>query len=183
MPIVKAGRWDINYIQEGSGPDVVLIHGLAGDYNAWKPQVSVLKATYRVAAFDNPGSGKSGNVPAGSTVRDLGECTLRLMDALGIESAQVVGRSMGGAIGHQMALMAPKRVRSPRTRTIAVWFEGVICQATRRRPRRSRRTRSPGRSRPRPKASCCGRRSRRCRPPSAPRNSRPGRSERRTPAP
>jgi 3-oxoadipate enol-lactonase len=112
MPIVKAGRWDINYMQEGAGPDVVLIHGLAGDYNAWKPQVAVLKALYRVVAFDNPGSGKSGNVPAGSTVRDLGECTLRLMDALGIESAQVVGRSMGGAIGHQMALLAPKRVRS-----------------------------------------------------------------------
>ena len=112
MPIISAGRWDLNYIEEGAGPAVVLIHGLAGDYTAWTRQVSALKANYRVVAFDNPGSGKSGKVDAATTMREMAESTLRLMDALHIESAHVVGRSMGGAIGQQMALLAPQRVRS-----------------------------------------------------------------------
>jgi pimeloyl-ACP methyl ester carboxylesterase len=112
MPIVDAGRWKINYVEEGSGVPVLLIHGLAGDHTAWTPQLDVLKAAYRVIAFDNPGSGKSSKVDAPTSMRELAEANLRLMDRLGIERAHVVGRSMGGAIGQQMALIAPQRVHS-----------------------------------------------------------------------
>lgn len=112
MPVVNTGRFDINYIEEGSGDPVLLIHGLAGDHTAWLPQVAALKDRYRVIAFDNPGSGDSSLVTEPTGTADLADATLGLMDQLGIEKAQVVGRSMGGAIAQHMALKAPDRIQS-----------------------------------------------------------------------
>jgi 3-oxoadipate enol-lactonase len=112
MPIVNTGRFDINYIEEGDGEPVVLIHGLAGDHTAWLPQVAALKDRYRVIAFDNPGSGDSSLVSEPAGTADLADATLGLMDQLGIDAAQIIGRSMGGAVAQHMALKAPDRVRS-----------------------------------------------------------------------
>ena len=112
MPIVNTGRFDINYIEDGDGYPVVLIHGLAGDHTAWLPQVTALKDDYRVIAFDNPGSGDSSTVDDPASTADLADATLGLMDQLGIECAHVIGRSMGGAIAQHMALKAPDRLQS-----------------------------------------------------------------------
>ena len=112
MPIVNTGRFDINYIEDGDGYPVVLIHGLAGDHTAWLPQVAALKDDYRVIAFDNPGSGESSTVDDPASTADLADATLGLMDQLGIERAHVIGRSMGGAVAQHMALKAPDRLQS-----------------------------------------------------------------------
>lgn len=112
MPTVDAGRWRLHYVEEGSGTPLLLIHGLAGDHTAWLPQIAAFKGNHRVIAFDNPGSGRSSTVDAPTSMRELAEATLRLMDALEIDNAHVVGRSMGGAIAQQMALAAPERVRT-----------------------------------------------------------------------
>ncbi|HCP00726.1 MAG: alpha/beta hydrolase [Alphaproteobacteria bacterium] len=112
MTIVNTGKYDINYIEEGTGDPVILIHGLAGDHTAWLPQVAALKDRYRVIAFDNPGSGDSSPVAEPVTTNDLADATLGLMDQLDIESAQIIGRSMGGAVAQHMALTAPERIRS-----------------------------------------------------------------------
>ncbi|MBT3399755.1 MAG: alpha/beta fold hydrolase, partial [Rhodospirillaceae bacterium] len=82
MPIVNTGRFDINYIEEGAGEPVLLIHGLAGDHTAWLPQVAALKDRYRVIAFDNPGSGDSSLVSEPAGTEDLADATLGLMDQL-----------------------------------------------------------------------------------------------------
>lgn len=112
MAIVNTGRFDINYVEEGDGYPVVLIHGLAGDHTAWLPQVAALKGEYRVIAFDNPGSGASSTVDDPASTADLADATLGLMDKLDIARAHVVGRSMGGAVAQHMALKAPDRVQS-----------------------------------------------------------------------
>ncbi len=112
MPIVNTGRFDINYIEDGDGYPVVLIHGLAGDHTAWLPQVDALRQSYRVVAFDNPGSGDSSTVDDLTSTADLADATLGLMDQLGIERAHVIGRSMGGAVAQHMALKAPERLQS-----------------------------------------------------------------------
>lgn len=112
MSIVNTGRFDINYIEDGDGYPVVLIHGLAGDHTAWLPQVAALKNDYRVIAFDNPGSGDSSTVDDPASTADLADATLGLMDQLSIERAHVIGRSMGGAIAQHMALKAPDRLQS-----------------------------------------------------------------------
>lgn len=112
MPIVNTGRFDLNYVEAGSGFPVVLIHGLAGDHTAWLPQIDAFKSKWRVIAFDNPGSGASSKVDAPVTTAELGAAALGLMDRLGIAQAHIVGRSMGGAIAQHVALAQPARVRS-----------------------------------------------------------------------
>jgi len=112
MPKVNCGRFDVNYVEEGDGFPVVLIHGLAGDHTAWLPQLDLFKDRYRVVAMDNPGSGESTPVDAPCTTEELADTMLALMDHLGIEKAHVVGRSLGGLIGQHMALRAPDRMQS-----------------------------------------------------------------------
>jgi 3-oxoadipate enol-lactonase len=112
MPVAKIGKYDINYIDEGEGPPVLLIHGLAGDLSAWKPQVAALRENHRVVAFDNRGAGLSTQVDEPITTTDLARDTVALMEALGISNAQIVGRSMGGAVAQIMAIERPDLVRS-----------------------------------------------------------------------
>jgi 3-oxoadipate enol-lactonase len=112
MKTVRAGHYEIAYVEEGAGFPVLLIHGLAGDHTAWEPQLAAWKSRYRVVAPDNRGAGASTQSDERITTRDMANDMLALMDALGIERAHVVGRSMGGAIAQQIALMAPARVQS-----------------------------------------------------------------------
>ena len=112
MPIVNTGRFDINYVEEGEGFPVILIHGLAGDHTAWFPQIAALKKKYRVIAFDNPGSGKSSKVESPVNTAELADTTLGLMDKLDVKKAHIVGRSMGGAIAQQIALREQDRLQS-----------------------------------------------------------------------
>lgn len=108
----SVGRYRLRYLDVGSGPAVVLIHGLAGDHQAWRAQIDLLRPRYRVIAFDNRGAGGSTQIDEPVSTQDLAADTLQLMDHLQIERAHVVGRSMGGAVAQHMALLAPARVAS-----------------------------------------------------------------------
>lgn len=108
----RIGRYTLRYVEQGAGPAVVLIHGLAGDASAWNAQLPLLAPYFRVIAFDNRGAGGSTQVDEPVSTQDLAADTLALIDHLRIDHAQVVGRSMGGAIAQHMALLAPARVDS-----------------------------------------------------------------------
>jgi len=108
----RVGRYDIRYVDEGKGFPLLLIHGLAGDHAAWTPQIAAWRGRYRVIAPDNRGAGASTQVDEPISTGDMARDMLALLDHLGIETAHVVGRSMGGAIAQHMALMAPRRVHS-----------------------------------------------------------------------
>lgn len=112
MPVIAVGPYEINYVDEGQGPPVLLIHGLAGDLSAWNTQISTLRDRYRVIAFDNRGAGRSTQIDEPVTTSDLAQDTIGLMTKLGIEKAHIVGRSMGGAIAQIVALDRPDLVRS-----------------------------------------------------------------------
>jgi pimeloyl-ACP methyl ester carboxylesterase len=112
MNVVTIGRYEINYVDEGEGTPVVLIHGLAGDLSAWNPQIAALRDRHRVVAFDNRGAGRSSQVDEPVSTADLARDTIGLMTELGIENAHVVGRSMGGAVAQIVALERPDLVRS-----------------------------------------------------------------------
>lgn len=112
MPLTQVGAVRLFHVEDGSGFPVVLIHGLAGDHTAWKPQLALLRDRYRVIAFDNRGAGRSTQEDEPVSTLDLARDTLGLMDALGVERAHVVGRSMGGAVAQHLALLAPERVQS-----------------------------------------------------------------------
>lgn len=99
------------------GPDdsnasepLVLIAGLGAKGTSWEPFLSTAKQDHRVLTFDNRGSGQAPALPEGASIGDAVGDALRLLDALGVDRMQLVGRSMGGMIAQELALRIPDRV-------------------------------------------------------------------------
>jgi pimeloyl-ACP methyl ester carboxylesterase len=102
---------DISIFDVGTGPAVVLASGFLCDGNAWLPQIAALSTHHRVIVPELWGHGLSGPLPAGvDTIQDVARQYLELFDMLGIERAVIVGLSMGGMWGAELALIAPERV-------------------------------------------------------------------------
>jgi pimeloyl-ACP methyl ester carboxylesterase len=101
----------INVIELGEGPALLFVHGLSGSWPNWLEQLPVLAADYRVIALDLPGFGRS-PMPTGGEVSIAGYADLldALLEQLGVESAAVVGNSMGGFISAELAIRHPRRV-------------------------------------------------------------------------
>lgn len=101
----------LHYIEEGSGSAVVLVHGFAGHTFSYRYVIPELARAHRTVALDLLGFGyserpKKADYSLGAQARRV----LRLMDALGIERASLVGHSMGGEVVMRAAATAPKRV-------------------------------------------------------------------------
>jgi len=98
--------------EEGSGAPVLLIMGLGWASNMWHRTRPVVAARYRVVSFDNRGAGRS-SVPAGPySIAAMASDAAAVLDAASVESAHVVGASMGGMIAQEFALQYPTRVLS-----------------------------------------------------------------------
>jgi 3-oxoadipate enol-lactonase len=96
----------------GDGEPVVMIQGLGADRRGWARQQRPFSSRYRVLRPDNRGVGGS-DQPLGPY--DLGEMAgdvLACMDDAGIESAHIVGASMGGVISQIIGVLHPERTRS-----------------------------------------------------------------------
>lgn len=101
----------IHYLDEGSGPAVVLIHGFGGHTFSYRHQIATLSRDHRVVALDLLGYGYSGRtVDADYSLTAQASRVLGLMDALGIEQAALVGHSMGGAVAMRVAEESTDRV-------------------------------------------------------------------------
>jgi len=112
MPRVWSGTVTLNYAQEGQGTDLVLIHGLGADLHIWDNDVAVFARHHRVLRPDVRGFGAS-DKPLGPYSPAMFACDLAgLFDACAVESAHVLGISMGGVIAQRLALDFPARVRS-----------------------------------------------------------------------
>jgi aminoacrylate hydrolase len=96
----------------GSGEPLLLVAGLGGSAKFWSAQVAPLARRFRVVLHDHRGVGRSSPARIVTSASELADDLLRLMDALQIESAHLVGHSTGGAIGQHIALRAPARLRS-----------------------------------------------------------------------
>ena len=101
----------MNVLDAGAGPVVLLGSSFLWAASMWRPQIAVLAQHYRVIAPDLWGHGQSGPLPAGTAdMRDLARHHLALMDQLEIDRFAVVGLSVGGMWGAELAMMAPDRV-------------------------------------------------------------------------
>jgi pimeloyl-ACP methyl ester carboxylesterase len=100
----------VNVLELGSGPPVVFIHGLSGSWQNWLEQVPVFARDHRVIAFDLPGFGASEMPRERITISGYGRFVDALLGELGVSSAAVVGNSMGGFIGIELAIRFPERV-------------------------------------------------------------------------
>jgi pimeloyl-ACP methyl ester carboxylesterase len=109
--IVVAGT-HLRYVETGSGPSVVLIHGFGASIYSWHRTIEPLAAAgFHVVAFDNKGFGFSDKPAHGYSNADYARLVLALIDSLHLPDVVLVGHSMGGAIAAETALRGPTRVR------------------------------------------------------------------------
>ena len=95
----------------GSGPTVLMLHGIGGGHLALEPQVETLaQAGYRAVAWDMPGYGRSAPIEP-YTFKGLAQSCIDLIDALQCESVALVGHSMGGMVAQELVLKDPQLVR------------------------------------------------------------------------
>jgi 3-oxoadipate enol-lactonase len=94
----------------GSGPAIVLIHGLGGNHAAWFQQVASLARRYTVVTLSQRGFAPSGGDRTAYDVRRYVSDLVSVMDAANVSRAVVVGQSMGGWTALGAALHAPARV-------------------------------------------------------------------------
>jgi pimeloyl-ACP methyl ester carboxylesterase len=95
----------INFHREGSGPPLVLLHGVGLSWQINRPVIGMLAREFDVIACDSPGFGDSPPLPAGTVpaIPAYAERFARFFGELGIERPHVSGNSMGGAIGLELA--------------------------------------------------------------------------------
>jgi pimeloyl-ACP methyl ester carboxylesterase len=99
------------YFVEGSGPPVLLIHGLGGGVECWLYTIGVLARHHTVYALDMIGFGLSDKpLDACYDIDSIARFTVNFLDALHLERVAIIGHSMGGALALRFALNYPYRV-------------------------------------------------------------------------
>jgi pimeloyl-ACP methyl ester carboxylesterase len=103
----------LHYQQAGTGPDVVLIHGLTGNLAVWHLKIiPLLMDDFRLLSYDLRGHGYSDMPKSGYACADMAEDLKGLLNTLHIEKAHLVGHSFGADIALYFALVYPERVRN-----------------------------------------------------------------------
>jgi 3-oxoadipate enol-lactonase len=104
------GDIETAWYEVGSGPPLILVHGLADDHRAWRRCIPDLMLSHRVILYDLRGhGGTSLGSPAG-TLHQLAADVASLIDALKVERAVVAGFSLGGTIAMRLAIDHPDKV-------------------------------------------------------------------------
>jgi 3-oxoadipate enol-lactonase len=102
---------EVAWFELGRGEPLVLIHGLADDHRAWRRSLPDLALRHRVILYDLRGHGQTSPGEPKGTLRQLGDDLVALMDAIGLDRADVAGFSLGGTIAMRAAIDHPGRVR------------------------------------------------------------------------
>ncbi len=98
------------YSVEGSGPPLILIHGIGASRHSWDGLIRHLRGHFRCISYDLRGHGKSPMPPPPYTLDDLVEDLERLRQELHLERMHVAGHSLGGMIGPAYARRYPQHV-------------------------------------------------------------------------
>lgn len=113
MPSIDAGGTELHFVRAGAGEPMLLIQGMSATHMTWgRPFLAQLEESFECIVFDNRGMGLSGRAELPFTIADLAADTIRLLDALEIERAHVVGISMGGMVAQELVLAHPERIRT-----------------------------------------------------------------------
>ena len=100
----------IAWERHGSGPPLLLIHGLGYARWGWEPVLPGLAERFSVVSFDNRGIGESDAPPGPYTAAQMAADAVQVLDEAGVERAHVVGTSLGGMVAQEVALGHPDRV-------------------------------------------------------------------------
>ncbi len=114
MPIVECERHRLHYQVRGraGAPPLLLIQGMAMPSTAWITLPGRFATRFQVIVFDNRGTGHSTAPRGGFRIGDMADDAARVLDAAGVDRANVFGISMGGMIAQELAIRHPQRVRS-----------------------------------------------------------------------
>ncbi len=110
MPYFDRDGTRLYYLTRGSGPAVVMIHGLGSSGADWAFQVPALEQRFTLILPDLPGCGHSPRPAARYEIKDLARTVWALLDGLGIAAPNLVGFSLGGAVALEMTLQRPAAV-------------------------------------------------------------------------
>ena len=120
----------VNYVELGSGPPLVFVHGLSGRWANWLENIPEFATDHRVIALDLPGFGHSEMPHEKISISGYGEFLCRFLAEVGVAEADIVGNSMGGFIGAEVAIKYPARV----SRLVLVSAAGLSVEHQRREP-------------------------------------------------
>jgi 3-oxoadipate enol-lactonase/4-carboxymuconolactone decarboxylase len=114
MPLIQANGIELFYDLTGPGdaPVVVFSNSLGTTLEMWDAQVRALASRYCCLRYDTRGHGRSSTPDETPTIETLGDDLAGLLDALGIDSAHVVGLSLGGMTAQVLAVKHPQKVES-----------------------------------------------------------------------
>ena len=112
MPTLPSNGIKLYSESAGKGDALLLLHGLGSRGEDWGLQVPFFASRYRTITADLRGHGQSDKPPGPYSVPMMAADVVGLLDVLGIDSAHIVGLSMGGMIAFQLAVDHPERVRS-----------------------------------------------------------------------
>ncbi len=113
MTIIGVGDIELDYERSGAGPPLLLIMGMSGTSLHWgEPFLSLLRSDFDVIAYDHRGVGASTPLDGPVTIRQMADDAAGLLGALEIDSAHVLGISMGGMIAQELAIGHAERVRT-----------------------------------------------------------------------
>lgn len=104
------GGLEVAYRRVGAGPPVVFVHGAAEDSRVWQPQLDGLSDEFTVVAWDEPGAGRSSDLPDSFALAGFADALAALIDDVGLGPAHVAGLSWGGSIVLELYRRHPARV-------------------------------------------------------------------------
>ena len=100
----------MHYRDVGSGPVVVLLHGMFASLHTWEKWIDILKKDFRVIAPDNPNYGMTGPHPEAMYPGIYSDFLEAFLDALKIDQCMMAGNSLGGWMTWEFAATRPQRV-------------------------------------------------------------------------
>jgi len=107
---IRFNGLEIAYERAGEGPPLVLVHGAAGDGRLWQPQLASLADEFTVVAWDEPGAGRSSDLPPDFGLADYAHSLAALIESLGLGPAHVAGLSWGGTVAQELYRHRPDLV-------------------------------------------------------------------------
>lgn len=110
MEVVRADGLEIAYERIGEGPPLVLVHGAGDDHRIWQPQLDALAGEFTVVAWDEPGAGRSSDLPPSFGIADYAQCLAALIEALALGPVHLAGLSWGGTVALELYRHRPELV-------------------------------------------------------------------------
>jgi 3-oxoadipate enol-lactonase len=113
MTLARVGEIELDYDRAGTGPPLLAIMGMSGTKAHWgEPFLESLRGDFETIAYDHRGVGQSSRLEGPITIAQLAHDAAALLDSLELDTAHVLGISMGGMVAQELALAHPEKIRT-----------------------------------------------------------------------